>query len=142
MTENAAILCVEELLQIFPRIPDLHPDSPPYRAIMRNGIQVGLIHIEAGIEDQVYLELIAIEDEWQGHGIGQETMDTFLRVTDLHGCHTYIMVFCQPDDPEGGRLARWYRRNGYEPSFDLPETEALAEFGRRPHPVPEEAPEP
>lgn len=142
MTDNAAIACEAQLLEMFPRIPDLDEDSPPYQAIMRDGIQIGIIHIEAGIKNQIYLDLIRLDEEMRGGGIGQEILETFLRITDQHACTTYIMVFCDPEDPEGGRLARWYRRNGYEPSFDLPRTEALAEFGRPAQPVPEEVPEP
>ncbi|MBA9088170.1 ribosomal protein S18 acetylase RimI-like enzyme [Fontibacillus solani] len=83
-------------------------DQPFIDRLAANGVMAPVIQREAK-DDEFYLDSIAVDPDYQGHGIGTEMLQLFERQASERG-YDKIMLLVDQDNPAARKL---YLRQGY-----------------------------
>lgn len=119
-------------------VAELHPDAIPYHGGLRarfgeNGI--GRIDFRIVAEDRIWVSHLVIGDPaGRGRGHGGREMERRTTSADRHGVGLSVEAFWRPNLDDGGWLARFYRRFGFEP-LGGPDDQDMQGFIRSPCPA-------
>lgn len=81
------------------------------RRVIIDGQEVGSIDLVPTSEG-IHISLISMIIQGAGHG--QATLEIIKERAETFGCEVSLWCFRNPGEEDGGRLMRWYARNGFE----------------------------
>lgn len=119
-------------------VAELHPDAIPHLGGLRARFgenAIGRIDLRIVAEDRIWVSHLVIEEAaGRGRGHGARQMERLTESADRHGVGLSLEAFWRPDLDDGGWLARFYRRFGFEP-LGGPDDQGMQEFLRAPGPA-------